>query len=101
MTPEYDRRFLNIYARTIRDLLDLSGGKLHGKIMASVYKLLSKKYGVMPAIRISLRKYKPMLEEFMREKPEEREAEPEGGDSDGKENGASDSDIGETDDSSP
>lgn len=57
--------FLNLYGKTILDILDLKRGRIHHKIMNSIDKFLKKGYESLPAVRMALRKYKHILEETM------------------------------------
>lgn len=57
--------FLNLYGKTILDMLDLKGGQIHEKVMNNVEKFLKKGYENLPAVRMALRKYKHLLEEMM------------------------------------
>lgn len=57
--------FLDLYGKTILDMLDLKGGEIHEKVMNSIEKFLKNGYENLPAVRMTLRKYKHLLEEMM------------------------------------
>lgn len=46
-------------------MLDLKGGEIHEKVMNSIEKFLKNGYENLPAVRMTLRKYKHLLEEMM------------------------------------
>lgn len=58
--------FLNIYGKTILDMLDLKGREIHENVMNSIEKFLKSGYENLPAtVCITLRKNKHLLEEMM------------------------------------
>lgn len=63
--------FLNLYGNTILNILDLEHGEIHGKVMKTIEKFLEKGYENIPAVRMTLRKYKHLLEEMMLETDDE------------------------------
>lgn len=46
-------------------MLDLKGGEIHEKVINSIEKFLKNGYENLPAVRMTLRKYKHLLEEMM------------------------------------
>lgn len=67
--------FLDLYGQTIMDILDLKHVEIHEKIMKNIVKFLKKGYENLPAVRMTLRKYKHMLEEMMLETDDEDDEE--------------------------
>jgi len=63
--------FMDGYAKTIRDILLLRHGKLHLKIMESVDEYIVDGIDQINAIRMTLRKYKHELEEFIEKDSDE------------------------------
>lgn len=63
--------FLNLYGNTILNILDLEHGEIHGKVMKTIEKFLEKGYENIPAVQMTLRKYKHLLEEMMLETDDE------------------------------
>lgn len=57
--------FLDLYGKTILDMLNLKGREIHEKVMNSIEKFLKNGYENLPAVPMSLRKYKHLLEEMM------------------------------------
>lgn len=89
--------FLNQYGQTILDIIQLRGGKLHTKVMQSVGKYLRNGYDKLPAVRVSLRKYKHELQEDMysEDESEDDEESEDGHESDEDESEDGDSEDGE------
>jgi hypothetical protein len=72
--------FLNLYGNTILDMLDLKIGIIHDKVMKSIEKFHKRGYENLPAIGMTLRKYKHLLEEMMLETDDEETEEDENDD---------------------
>ena len=72
--------FLNLYWKTITNILWLKSGELHTKVMQSVVKYMQNGYKSRPAIRMSLKKYKHQLEEYLYGDESEDDRDSEAGD---------------------
>lgn len=59
--------FTSKYTNLIQYLLQLQNGKLRNKVMNTVQDLLKYGMNYQKAIRVSIRKYKPMLERYLDE----------------------------------
>ncbi len=59
------REFMNKYAKMIQYFLKLRNGQLHGKIMDTITNFMDRDIDRIKAIRMTLRKYKYQLEEYM------------------------------------
>lgn len=57
--------FLDLYEKTILDMLDLKGGEIHEKVMNSIEKFLKNGYENLPAVCMTLRNYKHLLVKMM------------------------------------
>ncbi|OOZ15362.1 hypothetical protein BOW28_11740 [Solemya velum gill symbiont] len=57
--------FMNKYAKHIQYLLVLDHGGLHGKVMQSIHEYMDDGVGRIKAIRMSLRKFKHELREYL------------------------------------
>lgn len=57
--------FLDLYGKAILDMLDLKDKEIHEKVMNRIEKFLKNGYENLPAVHMTLRKYKHLLEEMM------------------------------------
>ncbi|CAG2258132.1 unnamed protein product [Mytilus edulis] len=60
-------QFLSRYSSLIEYLLQLQNGKLHGKVMKMITELVNDGMDTVKAIKVAIRKYKPMLESYLDE----------------------------------
>ena len=60
-------QFLSRYSSLVEYLLQLQNGKLHGKVMKMITELVNDGMDTVKAVKVAIRKYKPMLESYLDE----------------------------------